>query len=50
MPVSLGRGFTNRCFVDAYHAGELVTRRSRTGYVVILSNVHILSHGEDGLN
>ena len=44
MPAPLGKGFTIRCFVDADHAGELVTRRSRTGYVVMLNNAPIYWH------
>ena len=43
-PAPFGEGFTTRCFVDADHAGELVTRRSRTGYVVMLNNAPIYWH------
>ncbi len=31
MPRPLGKGFVIRCFVDADHAGDEITRRSRTG-------------------
>ena len=41
MPEPLGKGFTIRCYVDADHAGESVTRRSRTGFVVILNNAPV---------
>ena len=41
MPEPLGNGFTIRCFVDADHAGNLVTRRSRTGFVVMLNNAPV---------
>ena len=40
-PEPLGNGFTIRCFVDADHAGNLVTRRSRTGFVVLLNNAPV---------
>ena len=36
-----GFGFKIRAFVDADHAGNLVTRRSRTGYIVFLNNAPI---------
>ena len=43
MPVPLGRGFTMRTYVDADHAGETLTRRSRAGYIdiVFLNNAPI---------
>jgi len=37
MPEARGRGFVMRCFVDSDHAGESVTRRSRTGFLVFLN-------------
>ena len=37
MPPSLGPSMTMRIFVDSNHAGDLVTRRSRTGFVVFLN-------------
>ena len=41
MPKPLGKGFKIRCFVDADHAGETLTRRSRTGFIVLLNNAPI---------
>ena len=41
MPKPLGHGFKIRCFVDADHAGEPLTRRSRTGFIVMLNNAPI---------
>ena len=40
-PPARGFGFTMRAFVDADHAGDLITRRSRTGFVVYLNNAPI---------
>ena len=37
MPPPLGPSMTMRIFVDSDHAGDLVTRRSRTGFVVFLN-------------
>ena len=33
-----GIGFTMRVFVDSDHAGELTTRRSRTGFIIFLNS------------
>ena len=41
MPKPLGEAFTIRVFVDADHAGEQLTRRSRTGFIVFLNNAPI---------
>ena len=41
MPEALGHEFVIRVFVDADHAGEEVTKRSRTGYIVFLNNAPI---------
>ena len=41
MPAPLGPSMTMRVFVDADHAGEVVTRRSRTGFIVFLNNAPI---------
>ena len=41
MPTPLGHGFNIRCFVDADHAGESLTRRSRTGFIIVLNNAPI---------
>jgi hypothetical protein len=37
MPDPKGKGFTMRVYVDSYHAGDTVTRRSRTGFLVYLN-------------
>ncbi len=37
MPASHGQSMNMRVFVDADHAGDLVTRRSRTGFIVFLN-------------
>ena len=34
-------GFTVRAFVDSDHAGELNTRRSRTGFIIFLKSAPI---------
>ena len=41
MPHPLGNGFKIRCFMDADHAGESLTRMSRTGFIVMLNNAPI---------
>ena len=41
MPKPLGRCVVMRCFVDADHAGDLVTRRSRTGFIVYLNTAPV---------
>jgi hypothetical protein len=41
MPVPHGQLMTMRVFVDADHAGDQVTRRSRTGFIVFLNNAAI---------
>ena len=41
MPKSLGPSMTLRVYVDSDHAGDLVTRRSRTGFVVFLNGAPI---------
>ena len=37
MPAPRGLGFVMRAFVDADHAGDSITRRSRTGFLVYLN-------------
>ena len=37
MPKPLGLGFRMTVFVDADHAGDVITRRSRTGFIVFLN-------------
>ena len=46
MPKLLGHGFKIRCFVDDDHAGESLTRRSRTGFIVMLNNSPIYWHSK----
>lgn len=41
MPDPKGVGFTMRAFVDSDHAGELTTRRSRTGFIIFLNSAPI---------
>ena len=41
MPKPRGLGFTMRTYVDSDHAGESVTRRSRTGFLVFLNSAPI---------
>jgi hypothetical protein len=41
MPKSLGPSMTMRVFVDADHAGDLITQRSRTGFIVFLNGAPI---------
>jgi len=41
MPKPRGKGFVIRCYVDADHAGDSVTRKSRTGFVVYLNNAPV---------
>ena len=38
MPEARGMGFTMRAKVDADHAGDSITRRSSTGYLVYLNS------------
>ena len=41
MPKELGREMVMRVYVDSDHAGESLTRRSRTGFVVYLNKAPI---------
>ena len=41
MPQSRGMGFVMRAYVDADHAGDTITRRSRTGFLVYLKSAPI---------
>jgi hypothetical protein len=45
MPSPRGKGFTMRVYVDSDHAGDTITRRSRTGFLVYLncSLIHWMS-------
>ena len=38
MPTPHGPSMTIRVYVDSDHAGDLITRRSRTGFIVFLNN------------
>ena len=40
-PAPKGKELIMRCFVDADHAGDLLTRRSRTGFLIYLNNAPI---------
>jgi len=40
-PEPRGFGFKMRAFVDSDHAGDSVTRRSRTGFIIFLNNAPI---------
>ena len=46
MPNPLGHGFKICCFVDANHAGEYLTFRSRTGLIVMFNNAPIYCHSK----
>ena len=41
MPKPLGKEVVMRCFADADHAGNKLTRRSRTGFIIFLQMAHI---------
>ena len=40
-PEPFGLEFTMRAFVDSDHAGDSITRRSRTGFIIFLNNASI---------
>jgi hypothetical protein len=42
MPEPLGRAMDITCFVDADHAGNIITRRSHTGILIFLQNAPII--------
>jgi hypothetical protein len=42
MPEPLGRPVAILCFVDANHAGNVVTRRSHSGVLIFLMNAPII--------
>ena len=46
MPKPLGKAFKVRGYVDADHAGELLTRRSRTGFIIFLNKSPIYWHSK----
>ena len=41
MPTPRGVGFVMRASVDSDHAGDLITRRSRTGFIIFLNSAPI---------
>ena len=41
-----GKEVDLRCFVDADHAGDTVTRRSRTGFFIFINMVLIICHSK----
>ena len=41
MPKPLGEPVVMSCFVDANHAGDQITRRSQTGFIIFLNNAPI---------
>ena len=45
-PPPRGQGFTMRAYVDADHAGDAITRRSRTGFLVYLNMAPIYWHSK----
>jgi hypothetical protein len=45
-PKPRGRGVVIRVFVDSDHAGEALTRRSRTGYLIYINMSPILWHSK----
>lgn len=51
MPEPRGNGFIMRAFVDADHAGDSITRKSRSGFIVYLNNAPIywLSKKQTGI-
>ena len=40
-PDPRGKEFDLRIFVDSYHAGDKLTKQSRTGYIILLHNAPI---------
>jgi hypothetical protein len=42
MPEPLGKPVDISCFVDANHAGNVITRRSHTGILIFVQNAPIM--------
>jgi hypothetical protein len=40
-PVPRGRSIILRLFVDSYHAGNMITRRPRTGFFQLITNANV---------
>ena len=45
-PEPLGNGVRMVCFVDASHAGDKLTRRSHTGFIIFLNNSPIVFYSK----
>jgi hypothetical protein len=45
-PKALGNPVMMTCFVDANHAGDKVTRRSQTGFIIYLNNALIVQYAD----
>jgi len=45
-PAPKGIGFTIRAFVDSDHAGDSITRRSRTGFIIFLNSAPIFVYSK----
>jgi hypothetical protein len=46
MPTPLGNPVTINAFVDANHAGNVVTRRSHTGIIIFVQNAPIIVYSK----
>jgi hypothetical protein len=49
-PYPLGSAIDMTCFVDANHAGNMITRRSQTGILIFLQNAPILWYSKKKQN
>jgi hypothetical protein len=45
-PEPLGKEVVLRCFVDADHAGDKLSRRSRTGFIIFMNGAPIVWHSK----
>ena len=45
-PDARGMGFTITAYVDSDHAGDTITRRSRTGYIIYLNSAPVYWHSK----
>ena len=50
-PIPKGMGFTMTAYVDSDHAGEVISRRSRTGFIIYINNspIYWLSKKQQGV-
>ena len=46
MPMPRGRGMKISCFMDADHAGDLLTRRSHTEIIIYVNNASTLQYSK----